>query len=221
MLEAGGLDRWRQANYAINVSHYYQRPELDYPMLTPGALVHIAFGPVGMITGNTPEYGFYFTMMTDPPGCKECPTGLIVTPIVGCCVEFEINSGLSFPQGCTTPEECDQYTIPPFSVGLWQGAGADCDPPFGPCPGPEDFEEVCCVLDMGTEFESKFCIQRQFCELYIGGGTTVDIITDPEYPCPVEPCVSASVLEERPGRPRSDGGFLSVTTNYKVGTCPN
>lgn len=64
--------RWRQMFYAINTAHWQQDPALDYPFTPLGRLVMMAFGPIGLIPGDKPKYGFFFHHPTDPVGIRFC-----------------------------------------------------------------------------------------------------------------------------------------------------
>lgn len=106
---------WRQAFYAVNVSHgtltagsasnkeqpWIEDPKLNYPYLRLGTIVIMAWGDISAITGGSPAFGFFFTHRLDFPRTVNCkPAGGSNPLAVGCCIQF-------FVGGCTDPTNFD------------------------------------------------------------------------------------------------------------------
>lgn len=226
LLDDGSYKLWRQAFYAVNVSHFYQDSAINFDPIVPGTNVHIAFGDISLITGGNPKYGFFFSVMTDPWGSKTCPRPGAPGSNEGCCILRSTVTGQVDFGYCTTALDCSMQQD--FPGGYWTfeqtpapdwplPACADCAVPVD----PEDLEIVCCIVgdDLGNEFFRE-CITRAACQDYaLQGFTTTEDVTG-ETDCPFEPCVGVGGGVEPGGPPINLDSRLAVTSDFKIGACP-
>lgn len=102
---------WKQAFYAVNAIHHTQDPTIDYDYTPVNMLVIMAFGPIGLLTGDDPTWGFFFRHMSDPPGANACGPAV---PPCGCCIWFDGNRQRG---ACMSEENCAFYYS--ASGGVW------------------------------------------------------------------------------------------------------
>lgn len=219
----GQFEAWRQAFYAVNVAHRYQEVELNYDPIVVGTNVHMAYGDISLITGGNPQYGFYFSVMTDPDGTKTCPLGGNIGQATGCCRLVDNITQLVVFAYCTDAIDCQNQQGSQFETWFFDGLGVDCPEFFGECADPQDFEEVCCVVtDIASGIELFHgCIERTFCEDFDDGSNIVTITAGGETPCPDDPCSAGNEGGDEPGGvPIFLDTRRAVTMDYKVGGCP-
>lgn len=124
---AGTAKLWRQAFYAINVSHWLQERQIDYRYVKPGMLVQMFFTDISAITGGNPKWGFAFSHMTDPVALTTCPIGGEFEPdLAGCCHIF-IN-GIEVATQCVPDAaECQSCCAsPPIQTATFDGPSTNC-----------------------------------------------------------------------------------------------
>lgn len=126
--EQGQWVRWRQALYAVNISHTVEDSKLDYPYVKPGTPVMMFYARLSNLddyNGGT-GWGFAFIHKSDPPGTQLCPTG---AQVGGCCILTD-SQGFEI-KFCATEQECEDFNNPPNST-VFLGLGVSCpgnDPP--------------------------------------------------------------------------------------------
>lgn len=215
-----GSTIWRQAFYAVNTAHATQDVALNYGPLPKGLNIVLSWGPIGTLTNNNPEWGFFFHHMNDPPGTKQCPSsgGVIGGSVRGCCYLYDQFGGqIPGAEFCATIEECAQFNNPPSVTSLWSGDGVDC--PTVNCPGSDDQLIVCCT---GGLLGDGLCVTRAECQEFISQGVATGLDDTNMVNCPALPCgdpVGGGGAEPG-GAPGRYGDLRAVTKDHKLGACP-
>lgn len=128
--DQGDWIKWRQALYAVNVSHSVQDSKLDYPYVKPGTAVIMYFARLSNMPGYSggTGWGFAFVHHSDPPGTQTCPPGAGFEP-QGCCI-------ITLPGGGTVPFCADEASCDAFNDGIntaeFLGIGVNCPEPPSP-----------------------------------------------------------------------------------------